>query len=189
MVSAEWAHTIRAASNRPWPNAARVVAAIGREHPDTRYVEGWASLGGVREPLWHAWVDVPLDRMARSWMRIDVTPMWRWSMKNNVYGPVIEVRASDMVDLVQDLLRPRGRARCRLPLAEIRADPHGVGSYRRHRPAESFDDDFGTAAAERCDQVLVRLSELQGSLTAMIHTDGAAELDRLAALRLLPPKR
>ena len=188
-VSGQWAHTVKVASNRPWPNAAKVVALLGREYPDARYVEGWATMGGVREPLWHAWVDVPLDRVARSWMRIDATPMWRSLMKNNVYGPVLEVRAADLIELVEPLLQPRGRARCRLPLAEIPPEPHGIGSYRRHRPAESFRIDFGPEAAERSDLVRATLDDLQRSLTSMIHTDGKSELDRLAAMRILPPER
>ena len=187
-ISGEWAHSVGAASNRAWINSAKVIALMAGEHPEARYVEGWAAKGGVSSVVWHAWVDVPLDRMERSWMRLDCTPMWRWMIKETCYAPVLEVRASDLAPLVEPLRRPRGRALCRLPIAGLVGDP--TGSYREPTPCAA------TVARELGAEVITRMEEARdlvathvSELTSMVHTDGTAELDRLAALRLLPPER
>lgn len=184
LVSADWAKSIRAASNRPWQNAAKVVAAIVAERPDARYVEGWAAQGGVRDPQWHAWVDVPFGASEQSWLRIDPTPMWRWMLEHNWYAPVIEVGASMLAPLAAPLLAPRGRAACRLPVVPLapargRADNHPV-------PAATLAAEFGAEVAERIAELRTGLVEKQREATAMIHVDGRAELDRLEALRVLP---
>src|SRR5512140_2269743 len=150
-VSAEWAREIKAASNRPWTNAAKVIAAIAAERPGARYVEGWAVQGGVSAPLWHAWVDVPLGSSERSWMRVDATPMWRWMMEHNRYGAVIEVRAAEMQPFVEPLLRPRGKAGCRLPLVPLVPEPRL--RTNQPKPLEPFAPEFGVVVAERAAEV------------------------------------
>lgn len=183
-VSAEWAREIKAASNRAWSNAAKVVAAIAAERPDARYVEGWAVKGGVSGPVWHAWVDVPLGASGRSWMRVDATPMWRWMIKHNRYGPVIEVRAADMLPFVEPLLRTRGKAKCRLPLVPLRPEP--PLAMRHPTPAEPFAPEFGAGVAARAADARELLAAMQRDLTSMVHVDGRSELDRLAAMGVLP---
>ena len=120
-ASGEWAKAIGAASNRAWTNAAKVIARIAPERPDARYVEGWGVTSA--NPVWHAWVDVPLGESERSWLRIDATPLWRWSMEHNFYGAVLEVRASEMARFAAPLLRRGGRPLCRLPLVSLAAAP------------------------------------------------------------------
>ncbi len=186
-VSGEWARSIAAASHRAWTNAAKVIASIATQHPDARYVEGWATKGGVNDPLWHAWVDVPLGRAGAAWMRIDPTPMWRHLMEHNDYGPVVEVRASEMLPFVAPLLQPRGRSLCPLPLAPLA--PHRSASLPHPKPAGSLADTFGAAAEARSSAVRDELHSRQSALTSMIHTDGTSELDRLAAMRVLPNDR
>jgi len=187
-VSAEWAREIKASSNRAWINAAKVAAAIAAERPDARYVEGWAVKGGVSRPVWHAWVDLPLGASERSWMRIDATPMWRWMMEHNRYGPVLEVRAAHMLPFAESLLRPRGKATCRLPLVPLA--PERPLSMKEPTPAEPFAPEFGTEAAARAADVRELLAAMQRDLTSMVHVDGRSELDRLAAMGVLPrPKR
>lgn len=183
-VSAEWAREIKAASNRPWSNAAKVIAAMASERPAARYVEGWALQGGVVGPVWHAWVDVPLGTSELSWMRVDATPMWRWSMQHNRYGPVIEVRAADMLPFVEPLLRPRGKAKCRLPLVPLRPEP--TLATRNPTPAEPFAPEFGVEVAARAADAKELLAAMQRDLTSMVHVDGRSELDRLAAMGVLP---
>lgn len=186
-VSAEWARTIKAASNRPWTNAAKVAAAIAAERPAARYVEGWAVQGGVSAPVWHAWVDVPLGVSEQSWMRVDPTPMWRWMMEHTRYGPVIEVRAAGMLPFVAPLLRPRGKATCRLPLVPLVPEPpHGM---RQPTPVEPFAPEFEADVAARAAEVRAALAAAQRDLTSMVHVDGQSELDRLAAMGVLPRSR
>lgn len=185
-VSAEWAREIRAASNRAWTNAAKIVAAIAAERPEARYVEGWASQGAVSQPVWHAWVDVPLDSAERAWMRIDATPMWRWMMKHTTYAPVVEVRASVMLPFVVSLRAPRGRATCRLPIAPL---VDASGRDRQPRPTPALADELGPAARVRADEARRLVTTRQQALTADVHADGQSELDRLAAMRVLPPRR
>lgn len=183
-VSAEWAKTIKAASNRPWTNAAKVIASIAAERPDARYVEGWAVKGGVSDPLWHAWVDIPLGASERSWIRVDATPMWRWTIEDNRYGPVIEVRAADMLPFVATLLEPRGRPKCRLPLVPLEPEPrHRIP---QPRPAAPFPPELDAAVATRAAAVMEALAVRQRELVAMVHVDGRSELDRLAAMGVLP---
>lgn len=186
-VSAEWAHTIHAASHRPWTNAAKVIAVLAGDRPDARYVEGWASQGGVAEPMWHAWVDVPLGATELAWLRIDASPMWRWTLPQNRYCPLVEVRASELAPLVAPLLLPRGRARCALPLAPLAPAPklamfHPV-------PDDSLGDILGTAAAWRSSVQREALLAALREQTQTVRADGQAELDRLAAMRVLPPAR
>lgn len=186
-VSGQWAHAVNASSNRAWTNAAKVIAAMAEEHPNARYVEGWATKGGVCGAVWHAWIDLPLDAAERAWMRIDATPMWRMMMKHTEYGAVLEARAADMFPFVEPLRRPRGRARCRLPFVPLVPDP--TGSYRFPKPIEPIAGELGPTVADRLAAVREELDARFQSLTSMIYTDGAAELDRLAALRVLPPDR
>lgn len=183
-VSAEWARAIKAASNRPWTNAAKVIASIAAERPAARYVEGWAVQGAVSAPVWHAWVDFPLGASERSWMRVDATPMWRWMIKHNRYGPVIEVRAANMLPFVEPLLRPRGKAKCRLPLVPLVPEP--PLRMRQPTPVEPFAPEFGAEVAERAAEVKEILAARQRELTSMMHVDGRSELDRLAAMGVLP---
>lgn len=185
LVSADWAKNVRAASHRPFINAAKVIAALAAERPDARYVEGFASLGGVKRPEWHAWVDVPLGAAERSWLRIDATPMWRWMLEHNQYAPVLEVRASELLPHVEPLRAPRGRARCRLPVAPI-LPSFNVHDFDPQPDPVSLAAALGPAIAERAVAVREHLLAEQHERTAMIHVDGRAELDRLAALRVLP---
>lgn len=186
-VSGEWAHTIGATSHRAWTNAAKVIASIAAAHADARYVEGWATKGGVNDPLWHAWVDVPLGRAGASWMRIDPTPMWRHLMEHNDYGPVLEVRAVELLPFVAPLLQPRGRSLCPLPLVPLA--PRRSASVPQPKPAGSLADTFGAAAEARSIAVRDQLHARQRAVTSMIVTDGTSELDRLAAMRVLPKDR
>lgn len=183
-VSGEWASSIGASSNRAWSNAAKVVAAMGEAQPDVRYVEGWAAHGGVGGIVWHAWVDVPLGSSGRSWLRIDATPSWRWTIKHNRYAPVLEVRASDMLEFVAPMRRPRGRARCRLPLVPLVHDP--TGSYRQPMPIPTIAAEFGSTVAARSAQARMLVQAHQRTRTAELHVDGLSELDRLRSLGLLP---
>ena len=183
-VSAEWARTIKAASNRAWTNAAKVIARIVDERPGARYVEGWAFM--LYQPVWHAWVDVPLDTSERSWLRIDATPMWRWGIEHNRYGPVIEVTATAMAPFVAPLLQPRGRARCRLPLVALAPEP--PTRKPQPQPASSFEEEFGSAVAARAAEIRASLQAYQQERLNAIYTDGRAELDRLAAMRVLPER-
>ena len=121
-------------------------------------------------------------------MRVDCTPMWRWMIKDTCYAPVVEVRASELAPLVESLRRPRGRPQCRLPIVSLLGDP--TGSYRQPMP------DVATIATELGAEVVARMDEAHDAvathaseLTSMVHADGTSELDRLAALRLLPPER
>lgn len=183
-VSAEWAATIRAASNRPWINAAKVIATIVDARPDARYVEGWASKFG---PEWHAWVDVPLAATEQAWLRIDATPLWRWTLEHNRYCPVLEVRASDLAPFVAPLLRPRGRAHCRLPLVSLAPAPklamfHPV-------PDDALAAQFGDTVAARALEARAALATWEVERVKMTRAEGQAELDRLAAMRVLPKAR
>jgi len=153
-VSAEWAAAIRATSNRPWINAAKVIATIVAERPDARYVEGWASKFG---PEWHAWVDVPLAATEQAWLRIDATPLWRWSLDHNRYCPVLEVRATDLAPLVAPLLQPRGRALCRLPLVSLAPAPKLAMFHPM--PGDTLAADFG-------DDVAARAAETRAAFNA-----------------------
>jgi hypothetical protein len=185
-VSKEWAHAIGAASNRSWSNAAKVAAAMAAQHPDACYVEGWASMGAVNQPVWHAWVDVPLDRARRSWMRVDATPMWRWMMRDSAYAAVLGVTASEMARFV-DPARGRGqRPRCRLPLVPLLPDP--TKSYRQPMPADPLHSEFGEEAAIRSAEARTTLEAQRRAHSTHVHADVASELDRLAALRVLPPE-
>lgn len=183
-VSAEWAGAIKAASNRPWSNAAKIIASIAAERPDARYVEGWAVKGAVFSPTWHAWVDIPFGASERSWMRVDATPMWRSMLEHNEYGPVIEVRAMDMLPFVEPLRQPRGKAKCRLPLVPLAPQP--PLKITQPAPAEPFPGEFGAAVAARAAEVREMLAVRQRELTSMVHVDGRSELDRLAAMGVLP---
>lgn len=183
-VSAEWARAIKAASHRSWTNAAKVIASVAAERPAARYVEGWAVQTALSAPVWHAWVDFPLGASERSWMRVDATPMWRWMTKHNYYGPVIEVRAADMLPFVESLLRPRGKAKCRLPLVPLM--PQDPLHSRQATPVEPFAPEFGAEVAERAAAVKEILAERQRATMSMVHVDGRSELDRLAAMGVLP---
>lgn len=180
-VSAEGARSIRAASNRPWANAAKVIAALAAQRPDARYVEGWASRFA---PMWHAWVDVPLDTSEKSWLRIDPTPNWRWTLEHNRYSPVLEVRGATLAPFVQPLLQPRGRALCRLPLAPLAPAPK-LASYQP-MPADSFATEFGAEAAARASELHGALVKWHTERATIGHADVRAELDRFAAMRVLP---
>ena len=185
-VSAEWAREVRAASNRAWTNAAKIIAAMAAERPDARYVEGWASQGAVSAPVWHAWVDVPLDSAQRAWMRIDATPMWRWMLQQTTYAPVVEVRAAALLPFVVRLTASRGKASCRLPIAPL---VDASGRDRQPRPTPALADELGAAAHARSEEARRLVTKRQRALTADVHADGQSELDRLAAMRVLPPAR
>lgn len=185
-VSAEWARTVHATSHRPWANAAKVIALLAGDHPDARYVEGWASQGGVMQPMWHAWVDVPLGASELAWLRIDASPMWRWTMQHNRYCPLVEVRATELAPLVTPLLRPRGRARCPLPLAPLAPAPK-LATFHPV-PADSLGEVLGAAAAWRASALRASLVDALREQTVTVRADGQAELDRLAAMRVLPPE-
>lgn len=183
-VSAEWARRIGSVSNRPWTNAAKVIAELAAECPASRYVEGWACMTRV---MWHAWVDVPLGASEQAWLRIDATPMWRWTLEHNRYAPVLEVRATALAPLVAPLLEPRGRALCRLPLVELAPAPK-LASYHP-MPADSLGAQFGVETASRAEELRGALSAWWGERSTTGVADVRAELDRLAAMRVLPKDR
>jgi len=180
-VSAEWARSIRATSNRPWINAAKVIAAIVEEHPEARYVEGWAA---QTVPVWHGCVDLPIGSLKQSWLRIDATPKWRWTLDHNRYGAVLELQAAALAPFVAPLLEPRGRALCRLPMVPL-APASKLATFHP-LPADRLAADFGAEAAYRSSEVRRELDAWNAAHGMTRNADAVAELVRLAAMRVLP---
>ena len=94
--------------------------------------------------------------------------------------------ASAMAPLVAPLLRPRGRALCRLPLVTLAPEP--PTRKPQPKPAPSFVAEFGEEVVARADEMRGSLEAYQQERINAIYTDGRAELDRLAAMRILPQR-